>query len=160
MAHTYSHLYGIQTIGLRFFTVYGPWGRPDMAMFLFTKAILNKKPIKVFNHGKLSRDFTYIKDIIQGVIATIEQENEKDNYQLYNIGNSKPVALLDFIEEIEKCLSIKATKEMWEMQAGDVSQTFADVTALSKQYAYHPDTPIQEGVKRFIAWYQQYYAQQ
>ena len=158
MAHTYSHLYGIKTIGLRFFTVYGPWGRPDMAMFLFTDAIVNNRPVKVFNHGKLSRDFTYIDDIIKGVIATITAKNEGEKYRLYNIGNSKPVQLLDFIEEIEKTLSKKAIKEMFSMQEGDVYQTFADVSSLSKDYKYFPDTPIEVGVKKFVEWYKMYYS--
>lgn len=158
MAHTYSHLYGIQTIGLRFFTVYGPWGRPDMAMFLFTDAILNKRPIKVFNYGDLSRDFTYIDDIVQGVVATLTQGGNQANYQLYNIGNSKPVRLLDFITEIEKILSQEAVKEMHDMQAGDVYQTYADVSQLSKYYDYTPNTSISHGVRRFVEWYKKYYA--
>jgi UDP-glucuronate 4-epimerase len=158
MAHTYSHLYGIQTIGLRFFTVYGPWGRPDMAMFLFTDAIINRRPIKVFNHGNLSRDFTYIDDIVKGVIATLTKGNNQENYQLYNIGNSKPVQLMDFITEIEKSLSTTAIKEMHEMQAGDVYQTYADVSALSKHYQYAPETPVSAGVRGFVKWYKKYYA--
>lgn len=157
MAHTYSHLYGIQTIGLRFFTVYGPWGRPDMAMFLFTDAIINDRPIKIFNHGNLSRDFTFIDDIIDGVIATITI-NTQGIYKLYNIGNSKPVKLLDFIEEIEQSLSKGALKEMHDMQDGDVYQTYADVSALSKDYNYQPNTPINTGVEKFIEWYKKYYS--
>jgi UDP-glucuronate 4-epimerase len=157
MAHAYSHLYGIQTIGLRFFTVYGPWGRPDMAMFLFTDAIINNRPIKVFNYGDLSRDFTYIDDIVQGVVATLTQKGNEASYQLYNIGNSKPVQLLEFITEIEKFLCLEALKKMQDMQAGDVYQTYADVSQLSKYYDYAPNTPVSEGVKRFVAWYKKYY---
>lgn len=157
MAHTYSHLFGIQTIGLRFFTVYGPWGRPDMALFLFTDAILNNRPIKVFNNGDLSRDFTYIDDIIEGVIATLLRDSpKKELYQLYNIGNSKPVKLLDFIEAIEKTTEKIAEKIMMPMQAGDVFQTYADVNQLQKSYNYKPDTPIEKGVKEFIDWYKKY----
>lgn len=157
MAHTYSHLYGIKTIGLRFFTVYGPWGRPDMAMFLFTDAIINNKPIKVFNHGNLSRDFTYIDDIIDGVMATLTRETDQ-SYQLYNIGNSKPVQLMDFIMEIEMSLSKTAIKEMYPMQLGDVYQTYADVSLLSEEYQYHPNTPVKVGVDKFVKWYKQYYS--
>jgi UDP-glucuronate 4-epimerase len=156
MAHTYSHLYGIQTIGLRFFTVYGPWGRPDMAMFLFTDAIINNKPIKVFNHGNLSRDFTYIDDIVDGVIATLTKETDL-TYQLYNIGNSKPVRLMNFITQIEESLSKKAIKEMYPMQPGDVYQTYADVSSLAKEYGYEPKTSVKKGVEKFVAWYKKYY---
>ena len=157
MAYTYSHLFRIESIGLRFFTVYGPWGRPDMAMFLFTEAIFNNKPIKVFNNGNLSRDFTYIEDIVEGVIATILQERkEKPMYSLYNIGNSKPVKLLDFISEIEKCTGLKATKEMMPMQPGDVEQTWADVQSLQEDFGYKPDTTIERGVGEFVEWYKMY----
>lgn len=156
MAHTYSHLFNIQTIGLRFFTVYGPWGRPDMAMFLFTEAILNNKSIKVFNNGELYRDFTYIDDIINGVVATIEIPL-KDNYGIYNIGNSKPVKLLDFITAIENNLGIKAIKEMLPMQPGDVERTWADITDLKIDYSYIPKISIEEGVTKFIDWYKKYY---
>lgn len=160
MAHTYSHLFGIQTIGLRFFTVYGPWGRPDMAMFLFTDAILNNRPIKVFNNGKLSRDFTYIDDIIEGVYATIEKDtyDKEDLYKLYNIGNSKPVKLLDFINEIEKQAGRIADKEMLEMQPGDVEHTWANVDAIKNKYGYNPKTSISEGVENFYQWYRKYYS--
>lgn len=158
MAHTYSHLYGIRTVGLRFFTVYGPWGRPDMAMFLFTDAIINNNPIKVFNNGNLSRDFTYIDDIIEGVIATLTRTADTEMYQLYNIGNSKPVKLLDFITQIEKSLSKVAVKEMYPMQPGDVYQTYADVASLAKKYDYEPKTSVEEGVKRFVKWYKRYYS--
>lgn len=156
MAHTYSHLFNIQTIGLRFFTVYGPWGRPDMAMFLFTDAILNNKPIKVFNHGELYRDFTYIDDIVSGVLATINKESTS-NYAIYNIGNSKPVKLLDFINAIENKLGIKAIKEMLPMQPGDVERTWADITDLKINYGYIPKISIEEGVTKFIDWYKKYY---
>lgn len=158
MAHTYSHLFGIETIGLRFFTVYGPWGRPDMAMFLFTDAILNDKPIKVFNKGNLSRDFTYIDDIVDGVVATLLTErNNKPMYSLYNIGNSKPVKLLDFIEAIEKATGKTAIKEMCPMQPGDVERTWADVDSLQLDFGYKPNTLIQEGVDKFVTWYKGYY---
>lgn len=158
MAYTYSHLYDIQTIGLRFFTVYGPWGRPDMAMFLFTDAILNNKPIKVFNEGNLSRDFTYIDDIIEGVQKTIlNQQPDNKRYSLYNIGNGSPVKLLDFIKAIEKSTGKQAEKQMLPMQPGDVEQTWADTIALETDYAYKPDTDIQIGVDRFVEWYKDYY---
>lgn len=162
MAHTYSHLYGIRTTGLRFFTVYGPWGRPDMAMFLFTEAILKHKPIKVFNHGKLERDFTYIDDIVQGIVQMVENRhsaayNSDNPYHLYNIGNSKSVKLLDFIEAIEDEIGLKASKEMMPMQPGDVEKTWADVSGLERDYNYRPNTPIKSGVKKFVAWYKKYY---
>lgn len=159
MAHTYSHLFGIKTIGLRFFTVYGPWGRPDMAMFLFTDAILNDKAIKVFNEGRLSRDFTYIDDIVDGVIATLfKEDNEGDNlYELYNIGNSKPVKLLDFISEIEKSTGKTAQKDYLPMQPGDVERTWADVEPLKRDFDYEPSTEIGEGVRNFVEWYKKYY---
>lgn len=157
MAYTYSHLYDIQTIGLRFFTVYGPWGRPDMAMFLFTDAILNDRPIKVFNNGDLSRDFTYIDDIIQGVNLIIEDKDQNEKYQLFNIGNSKPVQLLEFIEEIEKATGKQAQKIMMPMQPGDVNQTWADVEDLRKKYGYNPDFSVTQGVKNFVEWYKEYY---
>ncbi|RDI58380.1 NAD-dependent epimerase [Flavobacterium glaciei] len=162
MAHTYSHLFQIQTIGLRFFTVYGPWGRPDMAMFLFTDAILNDKPIKVFNNGELSRDFTYIDDIIEGIVATLIDNNtsERPLYSLYNIGNSKPIKLLDFIEAIEKSTGKKAHKEMLPMQPGDVEKTWADVSPLIESYSYNPVVDIQVGVPNFIKWYKDYYLKQ
>jgi UDP-glucuronate 4-epimerase len=158
MAYTYSHLYSIETIGLRFFTVYGPWGRPDMAMFLFTNAIINKSPIKVFNSGNLSRDFTYVDDIVTGVVATLlENSNDKLLYKLYNIGNSAPVRLMDFIKSIENSLGLVAKKEMLSMQAGDVHQTWADVTKLQKDYNYKPNTSVDKGVEAFINWYKMYY---
>lgn len=156
MAHSYSHLYKIQTIGLRFFTVYGPWGRPDMAMYLFTDAVFNNNPIKVFNHGDLSRDFTYIDDIIQGIVKLIGKETEQ-LYQLYNIGNSKPVQLMDFIKAIEKSSGIEAKLEMYPMQPGDVNQTWADVEELKSNFDYEPNFPVEKGVANFIEWYKGYH---
>ncbi|MGL5235928.1 MAG: NAD-dependent epimerase/dehydratase family protein [Empedobacter falsenii] len=157
MAHAYSHLYDFQTIGLRFFTVYGPWGRPDMAMFLFTDAILNHQPLKVFNQGDLSRDFTYIDDIIQGIDKILEDKNTNDKYQLYNIGNSKPVQLMDFIKEVELSTGEKAILEMYPMQAGDVNQTWADVQELKDKFGYNPHYPVDKGVYNFVQWYRKYY---
>src|SRR5690554_2427397 len=157
MAYTYSHLYDIQPISLRFFTVYGPWARPDMAMFLFTDAILNNRPIKVFNNGDLSRDFTYIDDIIQGINLIVEDKNQDEKYQLFNIGNSKPVQLLEFIEEIEKATGKPAQKIMMPMQPGDVNQTWADVNDLKEKYGYNPDFSVKEGIKNFVKWYKKYY---
>ena len=162
LAHTYSHLFKIPTTGLRFFTVYGPWGRPDMAPFLFTDAISNNRPIKVFNHGQMERDFTYVDDIAEGVFRVITASIEKrfdaqDLYNLYNIGNNKTVNLLDFIEKIEANLNIKAEKLMMPMQPGDVEKTWADVSALIKDYGYQPTTSIDKGVKNYIQWYQEYY---
>lgn len=157
MAHTYSHLFGIETIGLRFFTVYGPWGRPDMAMSLFTAAILNDTPIKVFNNGNLSRDFTYIDDIVEGVVTIIENSSSSDrSSSVYNIGNGKPVALLDFIKAIETNTGKKAIMEMCPMQPGDVEQTWADIEALKKDFKYVPNTEINMGVSKFIDWYKKY----
>ena len=158
MAHTYSHLYKIETIGLRFFTVYGPWGRPDMAMFLFTDAIINNNPIKVFNNGNLSRDFTYIDDIIEGVVNTLVNDS-KDNslYKLYNIGNGKPIQLQDFIKSLEKVLGISAIKKMLPMQAGDVHQTFANTASLERDYNYKPQIEVDKGIKEFVLWYKSYY---
>lgn len=162
MAHTYSHLFKIPTTGIRFFTVYGPWGRPDMAMFLFTDAIVNDRPIKVFNHGKMERDFTYIDDIVEGVVRIIEKSPAKriesnDYYKIYNIGNNNSVKLLDFIKEIELNLDKTATKDMMEMQPGDVERTWADVDELIKDYNYSPNTSIKQGVKSFIDWFKEYY---
>lgn len=156
MAYTYSHLYGIQTVGLRFFTVYGPWGRPDMAVFLFTDAILKRKAIKVFNHGLLSRDFTYIDDIVNGIVATLEKDAPQP-YSLYNIGNGSPVKLLDFIEAIETSLDQKAVKDMLPMQPGDVERTWADTSGLERDFNYKPNIGIQQGIARFVAWYKEYY---
>ena len=162
MAHTYSHLYGFPTTGLRFFTVYGPWGRPDMAMFLFTDAIVKGLPIKVFNHGQMERDFTYIDDITEGVVRVIEGSVEKrlglnELYKLYNIGNNNSVKLLDFIEAIEKCLGKVAVKEMLPLQAGDVTKTWANVDDLIRDYDYRPNTSIEKGVREFVAWYLSYH---
>jgi len=161
MAYTYSHLYGFKTTGLRFFTVYGPWGRPDMAMFLFTDAIINNRPIKVFNNGDLQRDFTYISDIIDGILKILEDNIAKEDdqgYSLYNIGNSHPVKLLDFIHEIEQNLNLKADKILMPMQPGDVSKTWADVSSLQKKYNYQPQVSIKEGISKFTKWYTDYYS--
>ena len=173
MAHTYSHLYGLCCTGLRFFTVYGPWGRPDMALFLFTKAITEGKPITVFNHGKMQRDFTYIDDIIEGVVRVMARLPEPDPawrgdnpdpgtsyapYKLYNIGNNNPVELIEFIEEIEKALGRKAEKEFVDLQPGDVVATYADVDDLMQDVGFKPETSIATGIRRFIEWYKDYYA--
>lgn len=172
MAHTYSHLFDLATTGLRFFTVYGPWGRPDMALFLFTKAILEEKPIKVFNHGKMQRDFTYIDDIIEGVVRVMENIPEPnltwsaDNpdpgtsysrFKIYNIGNNNPVQLSQFIEEIEKALDKEAIKNYMDIQPGDVPATYADVDDLIKDVGFKPETPLSEGIRKFIDWYRSYY---
>ena len=158
MAHTYSHLYKFETIGLRFFTVYGPWGRPDMAMFLFTDAIINNNPIKVFNKGNLSRDFTYIDDITFGVVNTLIKDSKNASlYKLYNIGNGKPVQLLDFIASLEKELGITAIKNRLPMQAGDVHQTFADTSSLEHDYNYKPQITVDKGIKEFVLWYKGFY---
>ncbi len=162
MAHTYSHLFKIPTTGLRFFTVYGPWGRPDMAPFLFTNAISNNKPIKVFNHGKMERDFTYVTDIAEGVVRVLKSnlENRKASeefYKLYNIGNNNAVKLLDFIEQIEYHLDKEAVKQLLPIQPGDVEKTWADVSALVKDYGYQPKTSIKDGVKQYVNWYQKFY---
>ena len=157
MAHTYSHLYHLPTTGLRFFTVYGPWGRPDMAPMLFAKAITEGEPIKVFNHGDLSRDFTYIDDIIEGVVRVIDKipsENERHPYyQLFNIGHSQPVPLMDFIHTMEEAMGKKAVLEMYPMQQGDVKITYADTSRLEQLVGYKPTTRLEEGVKRFVEWY-------
>lgn len=163
MAHTYSHLYGFLTTGLRFFTVYGPWGRPDMAMFLFTDAMTKGKTIKVFNNGKMERDFTYIDDIVEGVVRILEKDTSarKSNntlYKVYNIGNNKCVKLTDFIGAIEKSLGIIAKKEMLPMQPGDVTKTWANVNELITDYDYQPNTPIALGVQKFVDWYKNYYS--
>ena len=173
MAHTYSHLYGLCCTGLRFFTVYGPWGRPDMALFLFTKAITEGKPITVFNHGKMQRDFTYIDDIIEGVVRVMARLPEPnpawrgDNpdpgtsyapYKIYNIGNNNPVELIEFIEEIENALGRKAEKEFVDLQPGDVPATYADVDDLIQDVGFKPETSIATGIRRFIEWYKDYYA--
>jgi UDP-glucuronate 4-epimerase len=162
MAHTYSHLFKLPTTGLRFFTVYGPWGRPDMAMFLFTDAILKDRAIKVFNHGNMERDFTYIDDIVEGVTRIIGKETtqrieKNEYYKLYNIGNNNCVKLMDFIKEIEFNLGKEAKKEMLPMQPGDVERTWANVDELIKDYDYRPNTSIKDGVKSFIDWFKNYY---
>jgi UDP-glucuronate 4-epimerase len=160
MAYTYSYLYGLKTTGLRFFTVYGPWGRPDMAPFLFTKAILNDKPIKVFNNGNLLRDFTFIADIIDGIIKTLDfnPKKAKDlNYNIFNIGNNNPVKLLDFIKAIEVNCNKEAILKMHPMQPGDVYQTYADITKLNQAVGYAPSTNIDTGIEAFVSWYNDYY---
>lgn len=172
MAHTYSYLYGMPVTGLRFFTVYGPWGRPDMALFLFTRAILADEPIKVFNHGNQSRDFTYIDDIIEGVVNIMDRipsgnpqwnsdrpdpGTSKVAYRLYNIGNNQPVPLMEFIETIENVLGKKAKKEFLPLQPGDVPSTFADVQDLESDIGFKPNTPIKKGIEKFMEWYLDYY---
>lgn len=160
MAHTYSHLYGIKTTGLRFFTVYGPWGRPDMAPMLFADAILNDRAIKVFNHGDMSRDFTYIDDIVDGVIKVIDSKIEDSTlYKIYNIGNNAPVQLLDFIKTLEKSLGKEAKKNFMDMQDGDVASTYADVSGLINDFNYKPDTDLAEGIGEFVKWYREFYGQ-
>ena len=154
MAHTYGHLYGFKTTGLRFFTVYGPWGRPDMAYYLFAEAISNDKPIKVFNNGKMERDFTYIDDIVNGMTKIIEKNiDSRYHYKIYNIGNNKTESLQNFIATIEKAMGKKVIKEMYPMQQGDVSRTFADVEELIKDYKYQPNTKISAGITKFINWF-------
>ncbi len=158
MAHTYSHLFGISTTGLRFFTVYGPWGRPDMALFLFTKAALEGKAIDVFNNGEMLRDFTYIDDIVEGVVRVID--NPRTNippYKVYNIGNNNPVKLMDFITAIENKLGKKIEKNMMPIQPGDVPATYADVTDLVEELDYKPATPVQEGINKFVEWYLEFF---
>jgi len=172
MAHCYSHLFDLPTTGLRFFTVYGPWGRPDMALFLFTKAIIEGRPIDVFNHGKMKRDFTYVDDIVEGVLRVIDHAPQGNSgwsgkkpdpscstapYKIYNIGNSSPVLLMDFIEAIEKSLGKTATKNMLPLQPGDVPATWANVSDLEADLGYKPATCIQDGVDRFIRWYREFY---
>ena len=172
MARTYSHLYGLPTTGLRFFTVYGPWGRPDMALFLFTRAILAGEPIDVFNYGKMRRDFTYIDDIVEGVVRvldTLPQPNpawsglapdpgtSKAPYRIYNIGNNQPVELLHFIEVLETCLGRKAEKRLLPLQAGDVPETYADVDDLIRDVGFRPATPLSVGIARFVEWYRAFY---
>ncbi|CAA0090359.1 UDP-N-acetylglucosamine 4-epimerase [Halioglobus japonicus] len=168
MAHTYSHLFGVPTTGLRFFTVYGPWGRPDMALFLFTKAILAGEPIKVFNNGNMQRDFTYIDDIVEGIIRITDKPATANTawdsaypdpgtssapYRLYNIGNSKPVLLTDFIEAIENALGQTAKRDLLPMQPGDVAATYADIEDLIEDVDYQPQTTVQDGINNFVAWY-------
>lgn len=157
MAHTYSHLFKIPTTGLRFFTVYGPWGRPDMALFLFTKAITENKSIKVFNYGKMERDFTYIDDIVEGVVRIIEKPVKDRLYKVYNIGNNNSVKLMDFIKEIEINLGKEAIKDMLPIQPGDVERTWANVDDLIKDYDYKPNTSVKDGIKSFVDWYKKFY---
>ncbi len=172
MAHTYSYLYKLPTTGLRFFTVYGPWGRPDMALFKFTKAILEEKPINVFNHGNHTRDFTYIDDIVEGVIKTLDDvattnvkwnsdkpdpASSKAPWRVYNIGNNKPVKLMDYIDALEKALGKKAKINFLPMQLGDVPDTFANISSLTKNFNYKPSTTVIDGVSNFVKWYKNYY---
>ena len=172
MAHTYSHLFGLPTTGLRFFTVYGPWGRPDMALFLFTKAILAGEPIRIFNHGRMRRDFTYIDDIVEGVIRVLDQPAAPDPtfdpddpdpstssapYRVFNIGNDQPTELLRYVEVLEEALGVKATRQLEDIQPGDVPATWADVDALRDAVGFAPATPVEEGVRRFVAWYREFY---
>lgn len=172
MAHTYSSLYKIPCTGLRFFTVYGPWGRPDMALFLFTKAIIENRPIDVFNYGKMQRDFTYIDDIVEGVVRVMDRIPEPNPdwsgatpdaatsyapYKLYNIGNNNPVELMNFIETIEKCLGKKAEKNLLPIQAGDVPATYAEIDDLMRDVGFRPGTRIEDGIRNFIEWYRWYY---
>jgi len=172
MAHTYSHLYGLPCTGLRFFTVYGPWGRPDMALFLFTRAMIEGKPIQVFNHGRMQRDFTYIDDIVEGVLRVLDRAPVADAsfdraapdparswapYRVFNIGNQGPAQLMDFIAAVEQAVGCTVVKEFLPMQPGDVQATYADVQHLTDWTGFSPGTPITEGVARFVAWYRQYY---
>lgn len=172
MAHTYSHLFNLPCTGLRFFTVYGPWGRPDMALFLFTEAIIKGKPIKIFNHGKMQRDFTYIDDIVEGIVRVMEKLPQPDpswsgensdpgssytNYKIYNIGNNQPVELMTFVKAIENALGQSAVKEFFDLQPGDVPATFADVDDLIKDVGFKPKTDINIGIEKFIDWYKIYY---
>lgn len=172
MAHTYAHLYDIQCTGLRFFTVYGPWGRPDMAPFIFTKAALNGDTIKVFNNGKMKRDFTYIDDIVEGVVRVIESPCKANNkwngtqpepssssapYKIYNIGNSQPIELMTFIAAIEDAAGVEIQKDFQPIQPGDVVATYADVSELENDMSYKPSTPVTEGMKRTVEWYKQFY---
>ena len=168
MAHTYAHLFDLPCTGLRFFTVYGPWGRPDMSPVLFARAMLAGEPIKVFNHGKMQRDFTYIDDIVEGVLRVLDQPPARGGksdtpatssapWRVYNIGNNEPVSLMRYIEVFEECLGVKAKLDLLPMQPGDVEATAADITLLNEAVGFHPSTPIEEGVKRFVAWYREFY---
>jgi UDP-glucuronate 4-epimerase len=172
MAHTYAHLYGLPCTGLRFFTVYGPWGRPDMALFLFTRAILEDRPIDVFNEGRMQRDFTYVDDVVEGVVRILAKPPAPDPawsgerpdpatsrapYRLYNIGNDRPIELLRYIEVLEKCLGRTAKKNLLPLQPGDVPVTRADVADLARDFSYRPRTTVEEGVARFVEWYRSYY---
>ncbi len=165
MAHSYSHLYALPTTGLRFFTVYGPWGRPDMALFLFTKAILEGRPIDVFNHGRMRRDFTYVDDIVEGVVRVLDRIPQAADgngagaapYRVFNIGNNQPVQLLDFVACLERALGQQAEKRMLPLQDGDVPETYADTGALADWVGFVPQTSIEQGIGRFVAWYRDYY---
>jgi UDP-glucuronate 4-epimerase len=164
MAHTYSHLYKLPTTGLRFFTVYGPWGRPDMALFLFTKAILSGQPIDIFNYGRMRRDFTYIDDVVEGVIRVLDTSPSfcdsgmsKAPYRIYNIGNNQPIELIHLIEALESCLGIRAQKNFLPMQPGDVLLTYADVDDLVREVGFKPSTSIETGIAKFVSWYRNYY---
>jgi UDP-glucuronate 4-epimerase len=162
MAHTYSHLYGLPTTGLRFFTVYGPWGRPDMAYFSFTRAVLEGRPIQVFNHGQMKRDFTYIDDIVEGVLRVLDKPATPENagaapYRVFNIGNHDPVPLMDFIGCIEQALGREAVKEFLPMQDGDVPATYASTEALQRWVGFAPSTPLRDGIERFVRWYRAYH---
>ncbi|HAK50728.1 MAG TPA: capsular biosynthesis protein CpsI [Gammaproteobacteria bacterium] len=158
MAHVYSHLYGLPSTGLRFFTVYGPWGRPDMAAYLFADAIYEKRPIKLFNYGNHSRDFTFVDDIVTGILSILDRQPEgAPPYAVYNIGHKKPEKLLDFIECLEDSIGLKAATEGVPMQAGDVETTYADIDPLIQDFDYHPGTPIREGIAQFIDWYKSYH---
>ncbi len=172
MAHTYSHLFALPTTGLRFFTVYGPWGRPDMALFLFTKAILEGRPIRIFNHGKMRRDFTYIDDIVEGVVRVLDTPATPDPafdpadpnpatssapYRVFNIGNDQPTELLRYVDVLEEALGVTAVRQLEDIQPGDVPATWADVDALRDAVGFTPATPVEEGVRRFVAWYREFY---
>ncbi|MEQ1907276.1 MAG: NAD-dependent epimerase [Vicinamibacterales bacterium] len=172
MAHSYSHLFGLPTTGLRFFTVYGPWGRPDMALFLFTKAILEGRPVDVFNEGRMTRDFTFVDDIVEGVVSVVDRIATPDPsfdsmrpvphtgsapYRVFNIGNNQPVRLLDFIEAVERAIGRSARKNLLPLQPGDVPSTCADVSELTEWTGFSPSTPVEEGVRLFVAWYRDYY---
>ncbi|MBI4125831.1 MAG: NAD-dependent epimerase [Deltaproteobacteria bacterium] len=173
MAHSYAHLYGTPCTGLRYFTVYGPWGRPDMALFLFTKAILNDVPIEVFNHGNMERDFTYIDDVVEGTLRVLQRPPTADPnwdarapdpasasapFRIYNIGNNSPVHLMSCIEILEECLGKKSVKNYREMQPGDLPQTYADISDLAKDFSWRPKTSLKEGISRFVQWYREYYS--
>ena len=172
MAHTYSHLYNLPATGLRFFTVYGPWGRPDMALFLFTKAMLERKPIQVFNNGQMVRDFTYVDDIVESLLRLLEKPAAADPtfdpqapnpstswaaHRVFNIGNSNPTPLMDYIQAVEHALGVTAEKQFLPMQPGDVPATAADTSALESWVNFKPNTPVKEGVARFVAWYRKFY---
>jgi UDP-glucuronate 4-epimerase len=174
IAHAYAHLYGLPCTGLRFFTAYGPWGRPDMAAFLFAKAILSGRPIQVFNYGKMKRDFTYIDDIVEGVVRVMaappkpnpewradapDPGTSSAPYRVYNIGNNQPVGLMEFIEILENCLGMVAEKEFMAIQPGDVPETYADIDDLARDFGFSPKTPLEVGLGRFVEWYREYYGE-